>query len=98
MCRRLLNRTRGVYCDICDTDIGVCTEVCRIGLEGEYCDSCDTDIGLCADGCKIGLEGDYCDRCNTGTGICTDGCKMRLEGSIVTYVILTPVYVQMAVK
>ena len=25
--------------DICDTDTGVCTDGCKIGLDGDYCDS-----------------------------------------------------------
>jgi len=27
--------------DVCDTDTGVCTDGCKIGLEGDYCDRCE---------------------------------------------------------
>jgi hypothetical protein len=64
MYRRLSNRTRGDYGDICDNDTEVCTDGCQIGLEGDYCDGLDTDTDVCTDGCKIGLEGDYCDICD----------------------------------
>ena len=40
----------------CDTDTGVCTEGCEIGLDGDYCDRCDADAGICTDGCEIGLD------------------------------------------
>ena len=40
----------GDYCDICDTDTGVCTDGCKIGIEGDYCDRCDTDTVVCTDG------------------------------------------------
>jgi uncharacterized membrane protein (DUF485 family) len=47
---------------------------------------------------EIGLDGDYCDRCDADAGVCTDGCEIGLGGTIVIYVMLTPVYVQTAVK
>ena len=49
MYRRLLNR--GDFSDICDTDTGVCTDGCKIGLEADYHDRCDIDTGVCTDGC-----------------------------------------------
>ena len=82
------------YCDRCDTEIGVCTNGCRIVPEGNYCDICDTDTGVCTKVCKIGLKGDYCDIFANDAGVCTDGYK----GTMVIGVILTPVYVQTAVK
>jgi len=50
------------------------------------------------DGCQIGLERDYCEICDTHTGVSTDSLKIGIEGDFVIYVILTPVYVQRAVK
>ena len=30
--------------DMCDTDTGVCTDGCKIGLDGNYCDRCKESL------------------------------------------------------